>query len=278
MVEYLDVYFEKGNDLMNGKRKIAAIIAVRMDSKRLPKKAIADIEGYTAIERVVNNLKPSKYIDDIIIATSTNEENEPIEDLAMRCGISIFRGDERNVVKRYIDAAEKFNANTIVRVTGDCPLVSYEIADYLIVDHLEKRAEFTTMESDGPPIGTLSEIIELSALKKLMHTNLDLSYSEYMTFYFKCNPSYFSINMVACPPEFMGPEFRLTLDYPEDLELFRCIFKNLNSGKEAIQLAKTLLYLKEHPEVSRINKNMPIRWKDDAELVKKLKTVSQIST
>jgi len=271
------MYILKRTDLlMKGKRKIAAIIAVRMDSKRLPKKAIADIEGCTAIERVVNNLKPSEYIDDIIIATSTNKENDQIEDLALRSGISIFRGDERNVVKRYIDAAEKFNANTIVRVTGDCPLVSYEIADNLIVKHLEKRAEFTTMEPNGPPIGTLSEIIELSALKKLMHKNIDLSYSEYMSFYFKCNPSIFSINVVVCPLEFTGPEFRLTLDYPEDLDLLRCIFKNFNSGKEAIPLAKTLSYLMENPEVAKINKNMPIKWRDDVKLVQKLKNVSRI--
>lgn len=262
----------------NDKRKIAAIIAVRMDSKRLPKKAIADIEGYTAIERVVNNLRPSKYIDDIIIATSINIENDLLEYLAMKRGITIFRGDDTNVVKRYIDAAEKFNVSTIVRVTGDCPLVSYEIADYLIADHLEKRAEFTGMElNNGPPIGTLSSIIELSALKKLTHKKLDLSYSEYMSFYFKCNPLHFLINMVACPREFIGPEFRLTLDYQEDLDLFRHIFKNLNPGKEAIPLAQTMLYLKEHPEVADINKNLLIKWRDDVELVQTLKSIVKIS-
>ncbi len=258
--------------------KIAAIIAVRMGSKRLPKKAIANIEGYTAIERVVNNLYPSTYIDEIIIATTTSKENDPIEDIAIRKGISIFRGDENNVVKRYIDTAERFNVNTIVRVTGDCPLVSYEIADYLIAKHLEKGAEFTTMDLERSPVGTLSEIIELSALKKLAHQNIDLSYSEYMSFYFKNNPTFFSNNIVPCPDEFISPGLRLTLDYQEDLDLFRHIFKRLNAGKEAIPLVKTISYLKNHPEIAKINKDMPLKWREDTELIKKLKFITLIKT
>lgn len=258
--------------------KIAAIIAVRMGSKRLPKKAIANIEGYSAIERVVNNLYPSKYIDDFIIATTTSKENDPIEDIAVRNGISIFRGDEINVVKRYIDAAERFNVSIIVRVTGDCPLVSYEIADHLITNHLEKGAEFTAMDLEGPPVGTLSEIIELSALKKLGHQNIDLSYSEYMSFYFKNNPTFFSNNIVSCPDEFISPELRLTLDYQEDLDLFRHLFKKLNAGKEAIPLTKTISYLKNHPEIAKINRDMPIKWRDDTELIEKLKFITLIKT
>ena len=261
---------------MNKRNKIVAIIAVRMGSKRLPKKAIADIEGYTAIERVVNNLKPSKYIDEIIIATTTNDDDDPIEDIATRSNIPIFRGDEDNVVKRYIDAAKNFNAEIIVRVTGDCPLISYEIADYLILKHLEKGAEFTTMELQGPPIGTLSEIIELYSLKRLICQNIDLSLSEYMSFYFKNNPTFFSINIVPCPIEFTSPELRLTLDYQEDLDLFRNIFMNFNAGKDALPLAKTISYLKDHPEIAKINNKMPTKWRDDVELIKRLKIASKI--
>ena len=104
---------------MNKEQKICALIAVRMKSKRLPKKALVDIDGYTAIERVVNNLKPSKYIDEIILATTTNKEDDAIEELAKKRGLLFFRGNEDNVVKRFIDAAEKFNADIVVRVTGD---------------------------------------------------------------------------------------------------------------------------------------------------------------
>ena len=255
---------------MNKKPKICALIQVRMKSKRLPKKALVDIEGYTAIERVVNNLKPSKYIDEIILATSTNKEDEPIEELAKNTDLPFIRGDEDNVVKRFIDAAEKFNAGIVVRVTGDCPLVSYEIADYLINSHLEKGADYTGIETDEAPIGTGSEIITLSALKKLTTVNVDLNYSEYMTFYFRNNPDFFSINIVSCPKKYSRPNYRMTLDYPVDLEFFRVIFKKFQPGSGAIPLAKTIAFLDRHPEVVAINKNMPLKWKSDQKLMNEI--------
>jgi spore coat polysaccharide biosynthesis protein SpsF (cytidylyltransferase family) len=261
---------------MNKEQKICALIAVRMKSKRLPKKALVDIEGYTAIERVVNNLKPSKYIDEIILATTTNSEDDPIEKLAKNKGLPFFRGDEDNVVKRFIDAAEKFNADIVVRVTGDCPLVSFEIADYHIADHLKKGADYTSNNIDDPPIGTGSEVINLSALKKLTTVNVDLNYSEYMTFYFRNNPKYFSINIVSCPKEYCRPNYRLTLDYPNDLEFFRVVFKHFQPGSGAIPLAKTISFLDEHPEVVAINKNSPLKWKSDQKLIKKLENATKI--
>lgn len=262
---------------MNTKPKICALIAVRMKSKRLPKKALVDIEGYTAIERVVNNLKPSKYIDEIILATTKNNEDDPIEELAKNKGLPFFRGDEDNVVKRFIGAAEKFNADIVVRVTGDCPLVSYEIADYLINSHLEKGADYTGNNIDDPPIGTISEIITLSALKKLTTVNVDLNYSEYMTFYFRNNPKFFSINIVPCPKEYCRPNYRMTLDYPEDLEFFRVIFKKFQPGSGAIPLAETISFLDGHPEVVAINKNSPLKWKSDQKLIKEINEATVIN-
>lgn len=261
---------------MNKKPKICALIQVRMKSKRLPKKALVDIEGYTAIERVVNNLNPSKYIDEIILATTTNNEDDPIEELAKNKGLPFFMGDEDNVVKRFIGAAEKFNADIVVRVTGDCPLISYEIVDYLVVNHLNKGADYTGIETNEAPIGTGSEIITLSALKKLTTVNVDLNYSEYMTFYFRNNPDFFSINIVSCPKKYSRPNYRMTLDYPVDLEFFRVIFKKFQPGSGAIPLAKTISFLDEHPEVVAINKNSPLKWKSDQKLIKKLENATKI--
>lgn len=261
---------------MNKKPKICALIQVRMKSKRLPKKALVDIEGYTAIERVVNNLKPSKYIDEIILATSTNKEDDPIEELAKNKGLPFFRGDEDNVVKRFINAAERFNADIVVRVTGDCPLVSYEIADYLIENHLKKGADYTGNNIDEAPIGTSSEVFNLSALKKLTSVNINLNYSEYMTFYFRNNPEFFSIDIVPCSKKYCRPNYRMTLDYPDDLEFFRVIFKKFQPGSGAIPLAKTIAFLDKHPEVVAINKNSPLKWKSDQKLMKKLENVTKI--
>lgn len=258
------------------KPRICALIAVRMKSERLSRKALADIDGYTAIERVVNNITPAKRIDKLIICTSTNKQDDPLEKFAKKEKISVFRGSEDNVVQRFIDTAEKFKADIVVRVTGDSPLVSYELADYLIKRHLENGADYTCVEKDTVPIGTYSEIITTSALKKLTTTNADLKYSEYMTCYFVNNPDIFSINLVPVPDErYKRPEYRVTLDFEQDLRLIREIFKHFNVGKKAIPLHKTIAFLDKHPEIVSINKNMPLKWIEDKGLAKKLEKVTK---
>ncbi len=262
---------------MNGNAKICALIAVRMNSKRLPKKALVDICGYTAIERVVNNLKPSEMIDEIILATSTNKDDDPIEELAKKKGLLFFRGDEDNVIKRFIDAGNKFSADIIVRVTGDCPLISYEITDYLIKSHIKTGADYTGIEMGRVPIGTFSEVITLSVLEKLSKQNLNLNYSEYMTFYFKNNPEIFSLNILPAPEAYISPDYRLTIDHPADLELFRIIFKELEVGKNAIPLSKTIAFLNQHPQIAKINQNLPTKWMNDQQLIIKLNDITTIN-
>lgn len=262
---------------MNENSKICALIAVRMKSKRLPKKALVDICGYTAIERVVNNLKSSEMVDEIILATSTNEDDDPIEELAKKKGLHFFRGDEDNVIKRFIDAGNKFNANIIVRVTGDCPLISYELTDYLIKSHIKTGADYTGIEMGKVPVGTFSEVINLSALEKLSKQNLNFDYSEYMTFYFKNNPDIFSLNMISPPEAYISPDYRLTLDYPADLELFRIIFKELEVGNNAIPLSKTIAFLNQHPQIAKVNQDLPTKWMNDQQLIIKLNTITVIN-
>jgi len=261
------------------KPRICALVAVRMKSKRLPKKALLDIGGYTAIERVINNLKPSKKIDKIILATSTNKQDNPIEELAKRKSIPFFRGEEDNVIKRFIGAAERFNADIIVRVTGDCPLVSYEITDYLIESHLENGSDYTGIEANTVPVGTFSEVITLSALKKLADSNIDPNYSEYMTYYFRNNPNFFSINISPVPDEiFNRPHYRMTLDHPEDLVFFRKIFEEFKPREKAIPLRKTITFLDKHPEIVSINKDMSLKWRDNEKLIKKLNRITRLES
>ncbi|MGA1794831.1 MAG: N-acetylneuraminate synthase family protein [bacterium] len=259
------------------KPRIIALVAVRMKSTRLPKKALADIEGYTAIERLVNNLKPSQYIDEIVLATSTNEGDDPIEDLAKEKGLAFFRGHEDNVVKRFLDAARSFNTDIVVRATGDCPMLSHELADYLIESHLRSGADYTGFESNTVPVGTFSEVITASALERLGNTNMDLNYTEYLTYYFRNNPNLFSVNIAPPPNELYNrPGYRMTLDYIEDLEFFRRVYAHFKPGKEAIPLDKTIEFLDKHDEIVSINKDMCLKWRDDKDFVKKLNEITTI--
>lgn len=271
-----DIVIDRCIDFNNTKKpKICVLIAVRMKAKRLPNKTLLDLEGYTVTERMVNNLKPSKYIDEVILATSTNEEDTPIVELAKEKGIKYFRGDEDNVIGRFLGAAKQFNADIIIRATGDCPLVSYEIVDYLVEEHLKCGVDYTGIEIDDIPVGTFVEVITYDALDKLSKQDIDLNYSEYMTWYFRNNTQFFTVNICPVPLEYIST-YRLTLDYQEDLEMIRKIYKDLGEGNSAISISKTISYLNEHPEIANINKNAILRWKTDIKLIEKLNRVTKI--
>lgn len=271
-----DIAIGRCIDLNNTRKpKICVLIAVRMKSRRLPNKALLDLEGYTAIEREVNNLKPSKYIDEVILATSTNEEDTPIVELAKEKGINYFRGDEDNVIGRFLGAAKQFNADIVVRATGDCPLVSYEIVDYLVEEHLKCGVDYTGIEIDDIPVGTFVEVITYNALDKLSKQDIDLNYSEYMTWYFRNNSQFFTVNICPVPLEYVST-YRLTIDFQEDLDLMRKIYNDLGKGDSAIPISKTISYLDENPGIANINKNETVRWKTDKKLIEKLDRVTKI--
>ena len=261
---------------MHDKTKICAIIQVRMSSSRLPGKALCDIDGLTVIERVINSLKLSKKIDEVIIATSIDREDDPIETLARNNKISLFRGDLDNVAKRFLDASEKFGADVIVRVTGDCPLVSYEIVDLLVDSHFKTEADFTSLETEKVPVGVCSEIISPKALKKLVQFNLNLNYSEYMGLYLKNNPDYFSINIVPAPLWFQCPQYRLTLDYAEDLDMFNQLYIKLKEMNMAISLTNILLVLEKHPGIAKLNSHLTLKYQTDKQLIDRLNKVTRI--
>ena len=100
-----------------------------MGSTRLPGKVLERVQGIPLIQILINRLSLSKHIDELIIATSTNSQDDILEELANNKGFNIFRGSEKDVLERYYYAAKKFSANTIVRITGDCPLVDPDLVD-----------------------------------------------------------------------------------------------------------------------------------------------------
>ena len=250
-----------------------------MKSNRLSKKALLDLGGCSILERVVINLRASKYIDEVIITTTTHSENDPIEAFSRQKSIPFYRGSENNVLDRFWNAAKIFKADIIVRATGDNPFVSYEIADYLIKDHLETAADYTGIERDNLPIGVSTEIISYSALENIIHQDLDFNYSEYMTFYFTNNPNLFSINILPAPSIFfsINPRARLTVDYPEDLDFSRSLVKIIKPGMEPIPLTHILEVIKEKPELAYNNQDLAIIWKDQADLVNKINQITKIN-
>ena len=119
--------------------KIVAIVQARCNSVRLPGKVMKKIVGTPAIELLYKRLKRSKKIDNIVIATSLNQSNKKLTNFLKIKKINFFAGEEDNVLKRYYKAAKKYNADIVIRITGDSVLIDAELVDKLIKIFLNKH-------------------------------------------------------------------------------------------------------------------------------------------
>ncbi len=231
------------------KNKVIALIAVRLKSTRLPMKAVADLDGLPLIQRLHERLLKSSLLNEIIWCTSTNPQDDPLEDIAKAAKAKIFRGSELDVISRFIAVANNFNADTVVRITGDNPLTDPKMLDYMIKYHLKNDAEYSY--TDDLPRGTRSEIIKISTLKHCYELIEDSNSSEYMTLMLK-RPDKFKVLNIKTPNEkIRRPELRLTVDTQEDLDVIQKIYNVFNGNPP--ELAKIIQWLDLNPLVKNTN-------------------------
>ena len=251
------------------KNKTVILVAVRLKSKRLKKKALLKLNGKPLILQLTNRIKRSNFSSEIIWCTSTHKSDDELEYLGKENRIKIFRGSEKDVMLRFILAANKYKAKNIVRVTGDNPFTDPNVIDLLIKKHIKNKNDYTCCNSI--PIGTRSEVISLSALKRCHKLIQDPNSTEYMTWMLN-RPDYFKTLDVTFPEKGINrPTISLTVDTKED---YRCVSKIYNHFKEKLpSLTKIIAWLDTKPILltkltkKRINKTISkkinCKFKDD---------------
>ncbi|MBU0671656.1 MAG: NTP transferase domain-containing protein [Candidatus Margulisbacteria bacterium] len=122
---------------------ILAIIQARMGATRLPGKVLLDLEGKLVLERVIDRVKAAKLVDEVMVATTSNEKDKPIVAFCNKIGIKVFAGSEDDVLDRYYQAALEVKPDHVVRITADCPLMDPNVIDAVIKRHLDKTADYT---------------------------------------------------------------------------------------------------------------------------------------
>jgi len=255
------------------KAKIAAIIACRLKSSRLPKKALLRIGDLSSIELCIKNTLKINNIDNVILATSDNEQDAELSKYTYDNSVIFHQGDAEDVVARYLDIINKENIDVVIRITGDMPYVSYEIANHLLTKHFETAADYTVANKFS--VGTSMEIISSSALSRVKKFFPNAEYSEYMTWYFQNNPEYFKLNFVDLPTEWIR-DFRLTLDYQEDLDVFNQIESHFKINNLDYSIEELYKFLDENPKVNQLNSHISLVYKTDQELIKILNKKTKI--
>ncbi len=229
---------------INSEFKKGVIIQARMGSSRFPGKVMADVNGKPLLERLIDNLKLSKNIDEIVVATTDRPEDIEIESLAKRKQVLSFRGDENDVLKRFLDAAEFFHIDLIIRVCADCPLADPYELDNLIESHLISGKEYTTNSGfihKGLPFRL--EIFSADFLKKLNILTKDKFWREHVTDVIINHRDQFDINLVE--PEIVRPDLELDIDEPKDLEQMKGIYKALFKEGEIISAKNVVEFIEK---------------------------------
>ena len=236
-------------------KKIVSIIQARMGSTRLLGKVMRDIVGKPMLWHVINRVKHAKRLNDIVIATTTLNEDKQILELASEMGVRSYAGSEDDVLDRYYQAAIIHKADVIVRITADCPLIDPNVIDRAIEFYLNHDFDYvcTGIEPTYPD-GLDTEVFSFNALERAWKEATLASEGEHVTPYIKKNPQIFSIKNLENDKDLSY--MRWTVDEERDLEFVREIYKRLYVNGRIFYMEDILNLLKKRPELMDINKGI----------------------
>jgi len=246
--------------------KVGFSITARMKSTRLPKKLTLKIHDREVIALMIDRLKQSDVLDEIIIATSNNPQDNILCEIASRENIKCFRGSEDDVLERLYYAAKEFDVDFLLNITGDCPLVSFDFIKDIVQLFKDTNADLIT--SFDLPHGFFIYGMKIDAIKKVLEIKKGTDTEVWGTYFI--DSGLFKVKTLDVPKSFIRKHYRLTLDYPEDFEFFQAVYNGL--GKEAYKKSteEIISFLDNHPEIVKINEHCEEKYKKRWEEQRKL--------
>lgn len=234
--------------------KIVSTIEARMGSSRLLGKTLRKIMGKPMLELMIERVKKSNLINEIVIATSENPKDDAIEILAKRLNVGCFRGSEGDVLNRVFKAAKAYEADHIVELWGDCPLIDPEIIDKMIKYYLENDFNCVGTCLDKTfPWGISALIFPTKILEEVSQITQDPIDRENVSNYIYEHPDRYTVGHLPCPPELNHPEIRLTVDELDDFELVKTIFEHLTPINPDFRTIDIIKFLEPDYEIKNIN-------------------------
>lgn len=255
--------------------RVGLVIVSRLKSTRLKEKAKLLIGDLSSLEFCLKNALLIENIDSVSLATTTNKEDQELENYKYSEEVGFYQGSEEDVMARILDVCDAEGLDIVSRITADMPYQSNEIYQQSLNAHFAKGADYTRIE--GAPIGLAPGIITVAAMKKAKEFFPSAKYSEYLSFYFKNNAEVFKYESFHVAKEFRA-NFRLTLDYQEDLDMLNKlneIFKPEEVGPN--YTGKLLEVLASNAEISNINMGLEVVYKDNSDFIRLLDLNTTIS-
>lgn len=230
--------------------KTVAIIQARMGSTRLPNKVLADIAGQPMLYYVVTRTQQANTLDLVVVATSDKRADDSVADFCKMNGIACFRGNEDDVLDRYYQAAHSFQADLIVRITADCPLIDPDVIDQVVRFYLDGDYDYVSnVLPPTYPDGIDVEVFSFVALADAWRKARWQSEREHVTAYIHNHPELFQIGNITYKNDLSN--LRWTVDEPQDLEFVRAVYNHF--GDTLFQMSDVLTLLKDKPKLMTIN-------------------------
>ncbi len=244
-------------------KKIIACIIVRMNSTRLPRKALSDLNGLPLTLQLIRRLKLSRTISDIVLCTSNHPDDAILLDKANDWEVNSYAGSQEDVLSRLINVSDLYQADAVLRITGDNPFTDADNIDRLIERHISTSSEYT--RTNRLPLGVTAEVMSANMLKKLHKSISNPNQTEYMSF-FAFKSAMFHCEVLDPVEGQDRPYYSLTVDYPEDLDLARKIYSELSIKGSIPTLDSVIQYLDQDITYKAIDKNTLIKLPDNKEM------------
>jgi spore coat polysaccharide biosynthesis protein SpsF len=235
--------------------RIIASIEARMSSSRLPGKVLAPIYGEPAIQRLLVRLRRCKRLDGIILATTTSQADDALQQWAERNSLAYYRGSEQDVLGRVVAAQRQMDGEIVVEVTGDCILLDPELVDMAIDTFLANECDLlTNVRTRSYPMGEIVQVFTLQALEEVEATIDDPEVREHVSLYFYQHPERYRIINLVAPARWTAPDYRFHLDYPQDLQFLEAIHSRLvPTYGDGFGIEEVMNILRAEPHLAEIN-------------------------
>ncbi|EKD22955.1 MAG: 3-deoxy-manno-octulosonate cytidylyltransferase [uncultured bacterium] len=228
--------------------KVGFLITVRLKSTRLPMKAILKLQEKEMVSWMIKRVKLSPVVDQVVIATSTNPQDDQLEIIAKRENAGCFRGSEDDVLGRLYGAAKKYQLDYILSATADCPLVAYDFFQKAVNTYRQTKADLLTCLK--LPIGLFFYGIDVKALKKVVDRKRETNTEVWGGFFI--NDKQFKVVDMTIDEKYQR-QLRLTIDYPEDFRFLESLFVGLGKNAYKKTGVEIIDYLASHPDLVDIN-------------------------
>ncbi|MGO4374511.1 NTP transferase domain-containing protein [Paenibacillus sp. MCAF20] len=235
--------------------RTVAIVQARLGSTRLPSKVLMPLMDKTVLEHVVDRLRKVPLIDEVVIATTIKPSDDAIITEAERIEAAWYRGSEENVLSRYYEAAKQYNADIVIRITSDCPVIDPEVTNETIRFFMDRKVDYASNTIERTfPRGLDTEVFTMEGLELAYQEAHSADHFEHVTPYFYQNPSRFKLAYYTGDADYS--HYRWTLDTEEDYRHLTEIYNHLYTAGDTFHWSEAIKLMKRYPALVDINKHI----------------------